>query len=575
LNRDLPDNPDLDGTNRDAPSRDRLNRDLPDNPDLDGTNRDLATERDLRDRDSIDWNSWSRSDRIFDGYGDNYYNYYYNYYNYYYYYGYGYGYYNWYYPSSYYGYYTYYYPAPYYRYYTYYYPTSYYGYYGYWAPYGYSTYYYPTTYYGYWYGGYYTYYYPAAYYRYYTYYYPATYYRYYTYYYPTSYYGYYGYWAPYGYSTYYYPTTYYGYWAPYGYGQYGNTSYYSGLAGASLVEISIEGLPSDYYSYIWIDGEEQGSIQGGSSKEFQVSNTESHLFEIESYVAGPEGVIYYCGESSWTLESTEGTDYQYSNSASTYDTQDSSYYPIASYTNPPSSYGPRPKVSHTFDYGAEYFLAVENPHEYSTDQTGWKPKDTVVTLSTPERVESSNQERGNFKAWIVNGVERTENTITLTMNAPYIAIALYENQYYVEVISDATPAQGSGWHEEGSTVTISVPPEVPMTGFWGLLGAKHRFTSWTGPVSAPNSPTTTITADSSQTVYAVWSEDYSGAYIILAIIFAATLILIVAAIIASRRGITLKRVSDSSALDSLNLRYSQGEISREDYLKMKKDLEKS
>ncbi|WP_455283261.1 SHOCT domain-containing protein, partial [[Eubacterium] cellulosolvens] len=505
-------NLDLDGTNRDAPSRDRLNQDLPENLDLDGTNRDQTSERNLRDGDSIDWNSWSRSDRAIDGYSENYY-YYCNFYNYYYnYYGYGYGYYGGYYPSTYYGYYSCYYPT--------------------------------------------------------------TYYRCYNYYYPASYYGCYGYWAPYGYYSYYYPTTYYGYWAPYAGYQYGNTSYYSGLTGTATVEISIEGLPSDYYAYIWIDGEEQGSIQGGSSEEFQVSNTESHLFEIESYIAGPEGVIYYCGESSWTFESTEGTDYQYSNSATSYDTRDSSYYPIASYTNPPNPYSPRPEVSHTFDYGAEYFLAVENPYEYSTDLTGWKPKDTTVTLSTPERVESSNQERGNFKAWMINGIERTDNTITLTMNAPHIAIAVYENQYYLEIQSDASPAQGSGWYEEGSMATISVPPEVSMPGFWGILGAKHRFVSWTGPVSSPNSPTTTVVADSSETIYAVWSEDYSGAYIILAIICAAILILIFAAIIVSRRGVTLKRYSNTTALDSLNLRYSQGEISREDYLKMKKDLEK-
>jgi uncharacterized membrane protein len=161
------------------------------------------------------------------------------------------------------------------------------------------------------------------------------------------------------------------------------------------------------------------------------------------------------------------------------------------------------------------------------------------------------------------------------MNAPHIAIAIYENQYYVEVYSDTSTVQGSGWYEEGSVVTVSVPPEVPMTGLWGLLGAKHRFVSWTGPVSTPNNPTTTVNVDSSQTIYAVWSEDYTGAYIILTIIFAAILILIVAAIIASKRGITIKRDSSSTALDSLNLRYSQGEVSREDYLKMKKDLEKA
>lgn len=77
------------------------------------------------------------------------------------------------------------------------------------------------------------------------------------------------------------------------------------------------------------------------------------------------------------------------------------------------------------------------------------------------------------------------------------------------------------------------------------------------------------------TVNAIWRTDYSNAYIVLAIILAAALLLIAVAIIAMTRGITFRREHGSPALDTLNLRYSQGEISRADYLKMKKDLEKS
>jgi uncharacterized membrane protein len=37
----------------------------------------------------------------------------------------------------------------------------------------------------------------------------------------------------------------------------------------------------------------------------------------------------------------------------------------------------------------------------------------------------------------------------------------------------------------------------------------------------------------------------------------------------------VQRSAPSSALDNLNIRYSQGEITRAEYLKIKKDIQKS
>ena len=253
------------------------------------------------------------------------------------------------------------------------------------------------------------------------------------------------------------------------------------------------------------------------------------------------------------------------------------YYPYYDYPYDYDYYrGSTLEASHTFMYEPEYLLTVENPHGASIETSGWKQKDTTVTLTTPEKIEKSNTERYIFKAWYVDGSENAGSTITLNMNKPYNAKAEYSTQFYVEVKSEIGRPQGSGWYDEGYSAIITVDPEVPMLGFWGSLGAKYVFDRWSGISSGDMfSKTTKVVVENPMTINAVWRAEYSYAYMVLAIFLVVALLLIAAAIIASRRGITLKRVSDSSALDSLNLRYSQGEISRADYLKMKKDLEKS
>ncbi len=253
------------------------------------------------------------------------------------------------------------------------------------------------------------------------------------------------------------------------------------------------------------------------------------------------------------------------------------YYP---YYNYPYNYGydrgSTLEASHTFTYESEYLLTVENPHGESIEKSGWKQKDTTVTLTTPEKIEKSNTERYIFKAWYVDGSENGASTITLNINKPYSARAEYTTQFYVEVRSEIGRPQGSGWYNEGYSATITVDPEVQMSGFWGSLGATYVFDRWNGISSGDMfSATTKVIVENPITVNAIWRADYSYAYVVLTIIFVAALLLIAVAIITMTKGLPFRREYGSSALDTLNLRYSQGEISRADYLKMKKDLEKS
>ncbi len=539
------------------------------------------------------------------------------------------------------------------------------------------------------------------------------------------------------------------------------------------VTITISGLPSQYSANIKIDGNGQGSIQGGSSGVFQVNNTQSHVFQVDDYVSGPAGTRYACANSSWTLQQSQSSynpygysypgggyggynpypnypytnyPYNYSNyppyhrrttSATTtsYTTQittittsneiitstttpastitetttitpssesttttasttsptttittssestttatgtttptetiasnvltttseassesitttaassiqasttqasttqpsttqapttqaygqedrgivypeDTSedlspanyqqlyvnpvhqspygylenysyYYPNYPY-NPnypyyyPGYTGAPQAASHTFSYVPEYNLTVENPAGASIDKAGWQQQNTVLTLTTPQTINTSNQEKDIFKGWDVDGSQVTSSTVTLTMNMPHTANATYQVQYYVDVQSGIGQPQGSGWYDQGSTATISVDPAVPMSGFWGALGGSYVFDGWSGTTGSdlPN-PTSTVTVDSPMTITAAWQPDYSTPGVILVIAIAAIAVVIILSFMLSRRGLKFRRESAKTGLDSLDLRYSRGEITRKEYLQKKKDIEGS
>ncbi|WP_455369846.1 hypothetical protein, partial [[Eubacterium] cellulosolvens] len=90
---------------------------------------------------------------------------------------------------------------------------------------------------------------------------------------------------------------------PYVSGQYPYSTYVT--HSQYFVTISLSGLPSEYSAIVKINGNDAGTVKGGSSKEFEVESTKSHVFQIENQISGKEGVRYICKESTWTLEQAQ------------------------------------------------------------------------------------------------------------------------------------------------------------------------------------------------------------------------------------------------------------------------------
>ena len=311
------------------------------------------------------------------------------------------------------------------------------------------------------------------------------------------------------------------------------------------VTIGVEGFPSQYSTTLKVDDSSAGTIPGGGTVYVEVNWRVGHTFSVQSYVEGSRGERFYCASSSWYLEK---------------------------FSRPTRE----AKAANTFYYTTQYYLSVSSPHGDATKNTGWYSKGSSISLSTPKTVDISQGEREVFDGWIVGGSSSKDSTINIVLDSPVEAKAEYHKEYYLQVRSEYGNPSGSGWYKEGHVAPIQVERELPLDGLMGALGGKRVFAGWSGGASSGNN-VADVRMDSPKTVTANWREDYSTPYLIIALVAIAIIVILV---VLSRRGFVRIRErrrepeAAVSALDIIERRYAKGEITREEYLRMKKDLEK-
>jgi hypothetical protein len=126
------------------------------------------------------------------------------------------------------------------------------------------------------------------------------------------------------------------------------------------------------------------------------------------------------------------------------------------------------------------------------------------TVSIPGLVSVDNVTRLRFDRW-TDGPTSSNRLVTLEDDAQFESV--YVKQFMLTATSTYGNATGTGWYDEGTTVTLSVVTPQTMSGLYGLLGGKYVFSHWSGG-SAANTPTASIKMDGPKTVTAVWSMDY-------------------------------------------------------------------
>jgi len=146
-------------------------------------------------------------------------------------------------------------------------------------------------------------------------------------------------------------------------------------------------------------------------------------------------------------------------------------------------------------YTRQHFLTVESDPgglvDFSSVQ-GWKNEGTSVQLSAPDPVTYEGTQY-SFTTWKVDGTEKSGNPITVTMDAPHRATAVYErpsNKYVLSVSSSPelsinVTVSGQGHYQDKKatpcrflldpgTYTVSVPLTVNSN------GVTYTFNYWLG-----------------------------------------------------------------------------------------------
>ena len=167
-------------------------------------------------------------------------------------------------------------------------------------------------------------------------------------------------------------------------------------------------------------------------------------------------------------------------------------------------------ATYTANYKTQHYLIVESPYGDEPSGEDWYDEGTEAPTGIAEQTiidNSDDHTRYIFLNWIVDGVDQTANSVSITMDASHTAIADYQTQHYLTVNSDYGDPEGQGWYDDGDMATFSVTS--PLGGI-----VRKVFTKWSGDSTA-TSPSTTIQMDEPKTVTANWRDDYLFLYILI------------------------------------------------------------
>ena len=230
------------------------------------------------------------------------------------------------------------------------------------------------------------------------------------------------------------------------------------------VSLSFTGLPPQVSVGLQVDGQSEGTMLGSDIKTLTFKIDTTHTIGVDQYVTGGTGVRYYCGQNNWSVTSSG---------------------------------------SRTFTYQTQYLFTVATDPTGVTQVSGgdWYPAGTSVqTSQASATIAGGSGTQYSLKGWELDGTLQSGNPLTLTLDAPHTATALYTTQYQLVVNSPYGNPQGAGYYNAGSAAQFSVttPSGFPV---------QQIFVKWQGDYTG-TSPQGQITMDKPHVVQAVWSTSY-------------------------------------------------------------------
>ncbi len=337
-------------------------------------------------------------------------------------------------------------------------------------------------------------------------------------------------------------------------------------AAAVSIPVSVMGLPPELQTAILVDGSQQGTITGGGTRSFKVDKSKPHTFSVEAEIRGQcasyEGrsvcTRYKCPNNVWNLDVITTQNCQ--NVPVCYEVYVCDWWGCwwdyyCSYQQQCWTTSELSEKGHAFEYYAEYQVIISDVHGQNLDN--WVREGADVNLSTdqfiPIRDESSIKERDIFQSWIVNGAPMENRNLALKVDKPYYIRAEYrtETQVRVRVFSEFGHPMidnPDGWYITGQESTVSIERELPLDGFWGMLGGKRVFVGWQGPGGIESrEPTYSFTVNDPKDIRAEWTTDTSTPMFWFSMLAALIVIIIVALVVFAlyRRGRLFKPTGPS------------------------------
>ena len=238
------------------------------------------------------------------------------------------------------------------------------------------------------------------------------------------------------------------------------------------VSISLSGITGSVNVNIQVDGVSQGPMTGSDIKTLSFALKSQHSVAVDQYVSGDQGVRYYSQLNTWTVASGG---------------------------------------SHTFNYQTQYYFTVATDPDgiAPVSGSGWYNAGTTVQTNTaPQALNGSAGIQYAFKSWLIDGVVQSGNPISITLDKPHKAVAKYQTQYQLTVVSPGGLGnpQGSGYYDAASTAQFSVTSPT------GII-IQQVFVQWQGDYSG-TSTQGSIVMDKPHTVTATWTTSYTQLYIV-------------------------------------------------------------
>jgi hypothetical protein len=236
-----------------------------------------------------------------------------------------------------------------------------------------------------------------------------------------------------------------------------------------VVTITVQGLPANMSTRIFMDGTPNVTLSSGQSRSFNFSGSATHYVVVQSYVPdfnGQNGTRYFEKDTSWSFNAVG---------------------------------------SHVFAYTSQYYLKVQTSYS-SVGAEGWYDSGAIAQATLKDgQVDEGQDTRHVFTGWTsdASGTGLASNNIV--MNGPKTAVATWKTQFHLTVESvppGVTDLSGSGWYDAGASASISAAKVISAT-----EDTRLRFSHWSGSFDG-QSPTGAVVMDRPKNVKAHYLAQY-------------------------------------------------------------------